>query len=96
MHYSCIGVCQIRPEFGQIWEKWPNFGLAEAEAEIRCNPRLNGFLVSFGCHGCLVLGLTYHFFATVALQNDVKMTYNTTSARALNTKFIDGDDAMML
>jgi len=25
-------------EFGRIWEKWPNFGLAEAEAEIRCNP----------------------------------------------------------
>jgi len=89
MHYSCIGVCQIRPEFGRILGKM-------AEAEIRCNPRLNGFLVSFGCHGCLVLGLTYHFFATVALQNDVKMTYNTTSARALNTKFIDGDDAMML
>ena len=25
-------------EFGRIWEKWPNFGLAEAEAEIQCNP----------------------------------------------------------
>jgi len=43
MHCSCIGVCQIRPE---IWPK-PNlaefgkmaeFGFAEAEAEIRCNP----------------------------------------------------------
>jgi len=26
-------------EFGRIWGKWPNFGLAEAEAEIRCNPK---------------------------------------------------------
>jgi len=27
-------------KFGRsrIWEKWPNFGFAEAEAEIRCNP----------------------------------------------------------
>jgi len=25
-------------EFGRIWEKWPNFGFAEAE--IRCNPTL--------------------------------------------------------
>jgi len=25
-------------EFGRIWEKWPNFEFAEAEAEIRCNP----------------------------------------------------------
>jgi len=28
-------------EFGRIWEKWPNFGFAEAEAEIRCNPNKN-------------------------------------------------------
>jgi len=27
-------------EFGRIWEKWPNFGFAEAEAEIRCNPNM--------------------------------------------------------
>jgi len=25
-------------EFGRIWEKWPNFGFAEAKAKIRCNP----------------------------------------------------------
>jgi len=24
-------------EFGRMWEKWPNFGFAEAEAKIRCN-----------------------------------------------------------
>jgi len=43
-HCSYIGVCQIRSnlarnlagaEFGRIWEKWPDFGFAEAE--IRCN-----------------------------------------------------------
>jgi len=28
-------------EFGRMWEKWPNFGFAEAEAEIRCNPTVN-------------------------------------------------------
>jgi len=30
-------------EFGRIWEKWPNFEFAEAEAEaeIRCNPSEN-------------------------------------------------------
>jgi len=27
-------------EFGRIWEKWPNFEFAEAEAEIRCNPKI--------------------------------------------------------
>ena len=29
-------------EFGRTWEKWPNFGFAEAEAEIRCNPTMDG------------------------------------------------------
>jgi len=39
-------------EFGRIWEKWPNFEFAEAEAEIRCNPN-NGssLLVTFNIMG---------------------------------------------
>jgi len=33
-------------EFGRIWEKWPNFGFAEAEAKIRCNPSDDNILIS--------------------------------------------------
>jgi len=28
-------------EFGQIWEKWPDYGFAEVE--IRCNPNLHEY-----------------------------------------------------
>jgi len=34
-------------EFGRIWEKWPNFGFAEAE--IWCNPNCNVY-----CYNMLV------------------------------------------
>ena len=34
MHWRLPNLAEA--EFGRIWEKWPNFGLAEAE--IRCNP----------------------------------------------------------
>jgi len=37
---ECTTVALAFAKFGQsrIWEKWPNFEFAEAEAEIRCNP----------------------------------------------------------
>jgi len=33
-------------KFGRIWEKWPNLEFAEAEAEIRYNPKVSTYLLS--------------------------------------------------
>jgi len=44
-----FGRSRIWPNLG----KWPNFGLAEAEAEIRCSPTIWKFGLPNRLHSCL-------------------------------------------